>query len=174
MWITCGFLNFSKNSVSILTMSIKNSDDTFGSFICSVCGEKNEVNDLIGTKNRNHCHKCLNSKHLDLDVSGDRASDCLGTMVPIALTFKQEGVDKYGKKKQGELMIVHLCAKCRKISINRLAGDDDDGEVLKLFSKTLILSDEQKESLKQENIEILEEKDKDEVYRQLFGNFIGK
>lgn len=155
-------------------MSIKNSGDTFGPFICSVCGEKNEVNDLIGTKNRNHCHKCLSSKHLDSDVSGDRASDCLGTMVPIALTFKQEGVDKYGRKKQGELMIVHLCDKCRKISINRLAGDDDDGEVLKLFSKTLTLSGEQKESLKQENIEILEEKDKDEVYRQLFGNFVGK
>lgn len=162
-----------KNSVSILTMPIKNSGDTFGPFICSVCGEKNEVNDLIGTKNRNHCHKCLSSRHLDLNVSGDRASDCLGVMVPIALTFKEEGVDKYGKKKQGELMIVHLCDKCRKISINRLAGDDEEGEILKLFSMTLALSDEQKELLRKAKIEILKEEDKNEIYRQLFGNFIG-
>ena len=154
-------------------MPNKNSVDTFGPFICLVCGEKNEISNLIGTKNRNHCRKCLRSKHLDLDIPGDRASNCLGSMTPFALTFKQEGTDKYGKRKQGELMIVHRCDKCRKISINRLAGDDDEGEILKLFSKTLASSDELKESLKQEGIEILEEKDKDEVYRQLFGNFIG-
>ena len=172
MWITCGFLSFAEISDSILTMLTRNSEDTFGPFICSVCGERNEISDLIGTKNRNHCRKCLSSRHLDRDVSGDRASDCLGIMVPVALTFKQEGVDKYGRKKQGELMIVHLCDKCRKISINRLAGDDDEAEILKLFSKTLSLSEAEKESLKEEKIEILEEKDKDEVYRQLFGNFI--
>ena len=159
---------------SILTMFDRNSEKTFGPFICSVCGEKNEINDLIGTKNRNHCRKCLSSKHLDKEISGDRASECDGEMTPMALTFMQEGFDKYGRQRQCEVMVVHLCNKCKEVSINRLTGDDDDGEVLRLFSKTLTLSPDIKAKLKKDDIIVLEEKDKDEVYRQLFGNFINK
>jgi len=68
-------------------------------------------------------------------------------MEPIGLSFKDEGADKYGKKIQGEIMIVHKCQKCEKETKNRIAGDDDTGAIMGLCDK----------------------ENKDEVERQLFG-----
>lgn len=116
------------------------------SFTCSNC--KKVVNRVaIGTHQRNHCPFCLCSLHVDEKVPGDRKSFCHGIMEPIGLTFKDEGFDKYGKKRQGEIMIIHQCIKCGKINRNRVAGDDDPKAILALC----------------------EEKDKEEVERQLFG-----
>src|SRR5688572_9962241 len=84
--------------------------------------------EALGTKNRNHCPKCLWSVHLDLNVPGDRKSKCKGKMEPIFLSFKDEG-----GKKQGELSLVHRCLDCGAISKNRIAGDDDTFEVVNVF-----------------------------------------
>jgi hypothetical protein len=134
---------------------------TKDNFICLHCGEKIGIDRLIGTRQRNHCPFCLWSKHVDLKKSGDRLSNCGNSMEPIGLTFKQEGRDKYGKEKQGELMIVHQCQKCGKISLNRIAGDDSEKEILKLL--------ETPKKLELEKIRILSLEDKEEVKRQLFG-----
>lgn len=115
-------------------------------FICKNCSQKVSIN-AIGTKNRNHCPHCLWSLHVDKKFVGDRSSDCKGLMEPVSITFKDEGIDKYGKKKQGEGMIVHQCRVCGKESKNRIAGDDDAGAILA----------------------ICKEKDRSEVERQLFG-----
>jgi len=90
-------------------------------------------------------------------------------MEPIGLTFKKETIDKYGKKIQGELMVVHLCSFCGKISTNRLASDDDTGVVLELFEKTINSSEEIKEKMAGEGIKLLDKKDEEEVKTQLFG-----
>jgi len=129
-------------------------------FVCGHCGKEVTSNESIGTHQRNHCPFCLWSKHVD-EVPGDRKSDCFGVMMPIALTFKEEGVDKYGKKRQGEIMLVHECTKCHKISYNRLAGDDDEKAIMKIYEDSL--------GKKFENIEciILQEKDHVELNRQL-------
>lgn len=140
-------------------------------FICEGCGREVGTEELIGTKNRNHCPHCLTSKHLDESVSGDRASRCKGKMIPVALTFKKEGFDKYGRERRGELMIVHRCEKCGKFSINRLSGDDDEGAILKLFSEAAANETLRKE-LEGRGITALEEKNKEEVYIQLFGKGI--
>jgi len=140
-------------------------------FICEGCGREVGTEELIGTKNRNHCPYCLTSKHLDELVSGDRASHCKGKMIPVALTFKKEGFDKYGKERRGELMIVHRCEKCNKFSINRLSGDDDEGAILKLFGEAAT-NETLREELKGYGITALEEKNKEEVYLQLFGKGI--
>lgn len=63
-------------------------------------------------------------------------------MEPIGLSFKKECFDKYGRKKQGEIMLVHKCLKCKKISINRLAGDDEPAEILKILRKSSSPQDE--------------------------------
>jgi DNA-directed RNA polymerase subunit RPC12/RpoP len=116
------------------------------SFVCLNC--KKEVNiKAIGTKNRNHCSCCLWSLHVDEKISGDRKSNCHGLMEPVGLTFKDEGVDKYGKKRTGEIMVIHRCVLCGKVSKNRIAGDDNPKTIL----------------------ELSEEKDKEEVRKQLFG-----
>lgn len=140
-----------------------------GGFVCCGCGNRVEFSEEIGTKHRNHCPKCLSSKHLDKEFSGDRAAMCGGCMSPVGLTFKQEGVDKYGKPKKGELMIVHRCGKCGEISINRLAADDDERAVLKAFVDSCSMSEDERKKLADEGIRILDEGDKEEVYIQLFG-----
>jgi hypothetical protein len=121
------------------------------------------INDYIGTSNRNHCNYCLWSKHVD-EEKGDRKAVCHNGMKPIALTFKHEG---YGK--QGELMLVHQCQglDCKKISINRIARDDGNNQVLDIFELSKQLSKQQ--IFDETGITILVHTDEAEIHRQLFG-----
>jgi hypothetical protein len=84
-------------------------------------------------------------------------------MRPIGLTFKQEGVDKYRRKKQGELMLIHECTRCGKISINRIAGDDNPEVILKVFKESKELNPEKIEQLKRTGIRLLTIEDKKEI-----------
>ena len=102
------------------------------SFKCENCDVLVKADEYIGTRNRNHCPNCLYSKHVDEKKPGDRASQCQGIMEPVDITFKKGKVNKYGKEKSGELMIVHRCKKCKKEDRNRIAGDDDSEKILKL------------------------------------------
>jgi hypothetical protein len=67
-------------------------------------------------------------------------------MKPIGLRFKNDG----------ELMIVHRCASCGKISPNRIAGDDFTDAILELI-------------LKESNGDLLTIEDMDEIQMALFG-----
>lgn len=142
--------------------------NTTDNFICSNCKKTVVVTDVLGTKNRNHCPYCLWSKHVDGKV-GDRLSDCNGKMKPVGLTFKEEGVDKYGNKKQGEIMLIHRCEKCVKISINRIAGDDDPEIILKVFENIKLLSNDDKGEILKQGITVLKDSDLFEMKSQLFG-----
>ncbi len=148
-------------------------------FKCLNCGKIVSDSRFMGTENRNHCPFCLWSKHVDIKP-GDRAQLCHGLMKPVGLTFKKSkpnkllrfklaqypakagkfdslspnpplsdtaSRNKYKKEEKGEVMIVHQCLKCEAKTKNRIAGDD---------SPEAILS-------------IVEEKDKKEVEKQLFG-----
>ncbi|MBM3205666.1 RNHCP domain-containing protein, partial [Candidatus Shapirobacteria bacterium] len=117
-------------------------------FQCLACGQWIEADKFIGTHFRNHCPFCLWSQHVDEQKSGDRRSLCHGMMEPIGLTFKNEGFDKYGQRKQGELMVIHLCQDCGHLSINRLAADDKPETVLKIFEASLKLPSKIKNILK--------------------------
>lgn len=123
----------------------------------------------MGTHHRNHCPSCLWSKHVDLDRSGDRKATCQAEMEPIGLTFKKEGVDKYGKLKQGELMVVNQCTQDGKMSINRIAADDNPDMILKIFEDSQKLNKETKKKLAEDKIDLLTPKDETEIKRQLFG-----
>ena len=140
-------------------------------FRCCHCAKEISSSGLVGTKHRNHCPYCLWSKHLDLKKSGDRKSSCKKEMSPIGLTFKHEGMDKYKKIKQGELMLVHRCSNlnCKKISINRIAGDDNPETILRIFQESQRLNLEEKNQLKQNGIEILPIEAKEKILIQLFG-----
>lgn len=91
-------------------------------------------------------------------------------MEPIGLTFKHEGVDKFtGQPKQGEILLIHCCLACDKISLNRIAADDEPEEILKILEKSKTLSQDLLEKLEDQNIRILGEMDEDEIKTQLFG-----
>ena len=97
-------------------MFIKND----GGFICSVCG--NSVPKL-GYTSRNHCNKCLCSRHLD-DQPGDRANPCGGIMRPVSALCGGRG-----------FVIIFKCERCGVIKRNKAADDDDTELLIKLTSE---------------------------------------
>ncbi len=90
-------------------------------------------------------------------------------MEPIGLTFKKEGRDKYGRERKGELMIIHCCQDCQRISINRVAADDDPKAILAVFEKSLKTETELETELEKAGIRLLKEIDREEIRNQLFG-----
>lgn len=138
------------------------------SFQCIHCNTWIPIHSYMGTSHRNHCPFCLWSLHVDDITPGDRRSTCHGEMEPIGLSYKHEGLDKYGNVKQGELMIIHVCSLCGKININRIAGDDDEKTILALLNPHHI-SQQMKTLLNESDIRFLGKKDEDQVQKQLFG-----
>lgn len=105
--------------------------ELLGGFKCCNCRMQVVLHALMGTANRNHCNMCLWSKHVD-EKKGDRKAVCQAGMKPVGLTFKVEGGGR-----TGEIMLIHTCTGCHKISINRIAADDIDYEIISLFRRSL-------------------------------------
>ena len=138
-------------------------------FTCKHCGALvSACSGLSGVINRNHCPYCLHSRHLDLFEAGDRLSACKALMVPIGLTLKKSR-DKYAKGAQGELMLVHWCEGCERISINRIAADDDPILLMEVFDKCF---ENQKFFILCENqgIHLLQKNDRSEIQTRLYGS----
>jgi hypothetical protein len=143
--------------------------NTFGDFVCLACHNFVSAEAaLSGVHNRNHCPYCLSSRHLDLYEAGDRLSACKSRMRPMALALKKTG-KKYNQTNQGELMLIHLCDECGKLSINRIAADDDTGTVLEIFESSLKLNAGIQSLLSQAEITILEAGDGHLVRERLLG-----
>ena len=123
---------------------------------------------LSGVVNRNHCPYCLRSRHLDLHTAGDRLSACKSPMEPVGLTLKRNS-NKYGKEKGGELMLIHRCTACGKLSINRVAADDDADTLYDLFADTLSLDSQTREQLKKSGVILLGPADEGLVRARLYG-----
>lgn len=136
-----------------------------GGFNCSHCKQWVVINSYMGTVNRNHCNICLWSKHVD-ESKGDRKAECHGGMRPIGLTFKHEGAGR-----QGEIMLIHECAGCGVISINRIAADDDNETLLCVYGESDNNQD-RRDNLSAQHIRILTPEDRSEVNVQLFGKRI--
>ncbi len=80
-----------------------------------------------GTKHRNHCPTCLWSRHVDGDRPGDRAADCAAVMEPLAVSVREDG----------EWALVHRCAGCGTVRLNRIAGDDNPLALTRLAIRPL-------------------------------------
>ena len=87
-------------------------------FICENCGF--HVTKL-GYSCRNHCPKCLYSKHIDINP-GDRKETCHGKLEPI-------GIETNSKK---GYVIVFKCQKCGAIRKNKVAEDDNMDLIIEL------------------------------------------
>ncbi len=138
-------------------------------FVCIHCRNPVLAQSWIsGVQNRNHCPYCLRSRHLDLHRPGDRLSACKGVMHPIGMTFKKTR-KKYGSLNGGELMLVHQCQACGKVSINRIAADDDPQAILAVYTASLSLDPELRALLAQNSIQPLCEQDLSVLRRGLLG-----
>ena len=90
-------------------------------FTCEHCGN---VVPKLGYSCRNHCNKCLYSKHVDKNP-GDRAESCHGLLEPIGIEISP---------KKG-YVIVYRCQKCGAIRKNKAAKDDNMDLIIKLSSR---------------------------------------
>ena len=123
---------------------------------------------MAGVKNRNHCPYCMWSRHLDLYEAGDRLSACKMAMQPAALTLKKTN-KKYGVTAAGELMLVHLCTDCGKVSINRIAADDDLDTVLRIYEQSLEMDAYTRLMIENAGIRPLDHTGRPILMAQLFG-----
>ena len=123
---------------------------------------------LAGVNNRNHCPYCLRSRHLDLLKAGDRLSACKAIMEPIGLTMKQRQ-KKYGNGITGELMLIHRCSGCGKLSINRVAADDLTERLMEVFNTSAEMDSHTQQNLVASGIRLLAEAECDLVVNQLHG-----
>ena len=142
---------------------------SFGDFRCGHCGNPvSSMQMLSGVNNRNHCPYCLWSCHLDLYSAGDRLSACKGQMKPIGLTMKKSR-NKYRLDARGELMLIHECAECSTLSINRIAADDDPESILSIFQNSLTYDHQKQHRCEQQNIKMFGNGETQIVYEQLYG-----
>lgn len=138
-------------------------------FTCGQCGfSVTTSREMSGVNNRNHCPRCLWSKHVDEFKAGDRKADCKSRMQPLGLTLKQTP-KRYNRETAGELMLIHRCTGCGKLSINRIAADDDSAVIYQIFNRSLGMTEKWKDLLKDEGIRLLGRTDLTVVYSQLFG-----
>ena len=150
---------------------MRNPAASFGDFRCAHCHIiVSSAHLLSGVNNRNHCPYCLWSCHLDLFAAGDRLSACKAPMRPIGLTMKK-GRNKYQREPRGELMLIHECVECKTLSINRIAADDDSATVMAIFKESLMLGHQIHAICQQYGIVILNAKDTEVVYTQLYGRY---
>jgi len=81
-------------------------------------------------------------------------------MKPIGLTYKQDG----------ELMIIHLCLGCGKISANRIAGDDTPYAIRCLLDTPCTIERHILSRLARYGITVLTQEDQQDVLTVLYGN----
>jgi hypothetical protein len=142
---------------------------SFGDFVCVNC--RNFVSSevlLSGVHHRNHCPYCLSSRHLDLFKAGDRLSACKARMRPVALTQKRTS-KKYPGEQRGEIMLVHQCEGCGKISINRIASDDNAEILMEVFEISCGMKSIEEFIFAENNIHLLTPNDRPILQVQLFG-----
>jgi hypothetical protein len=110
----------------------------FGDFDCCHCRLRVSAEPLLaGVHNRNHCPYCLWSKHVDLLEAGDRLAACKAPMRPVGLTCKHTR-KRYAPAQPGELMLVHRCAACGAVALNRIAADDSPERLWEVFAASLL------------------------------------
>jgi hypothetical protein len=90
-------------------------------------------------------------------------------MEPVGLTIKHNGVDKYGRERGGDIMIVHACTGCGSVNINRIAADDCCDALLMLFKRSQAISHEQRNRIEEAGIRLLQAEQAEQLHTALFG-----
>jgi hypothetical protein len=101
-------------------------------------------------------------------VKAHRLAACKRQMRPVGLAMKKSR-KKYGDTARGELMLIHQCEECGKLSINRIAADDIAERIYEILDGASGLSVDTHHQLKQNGIQPLELEDAAVVKNRLFG-----
>lgn len=90
-------------------------------------------------------------------------------MQPIALVFKNYTVNPFTDRGSGELMIIHQCLNCGRISPNRVSGDDNEYQILSVLKESINLNENISIRLKNQGLELITISNKEEALISLFG-----
>lgn len=138
-------------------------------FRCLNCGRIVPVDpSFSAVHNRNHCPYCLWSRCLDLYRPGDRLSACKQPMRPIGLSLKRSP-KRYPARWGGELLLVHQCVACAKISLNRLAADDLTEGLFTIYQASWQLANQALSQVASREVHLLQASDLEVVRARLFG-----
>jgi hypothetical protein len=89
-------------------------------------------------------------------------------MRPVGLALKRSK-KKYARPGQGELMLIHLCVDCGKVSLNRIAADDDSELIFEVYTSSFALDEHVHTQLYEHGVDALQSQDIHLVQAQLFG-----
>ncbi len=90
-------------------------------------------------------------------------------MRPLALAFKNYEINPFSGRGEGELMLIHQCANCGKLSPNRIAGDDNEYQLLSILRESLSINKGISNQLQNLGLEPIVSKNKEEALISLFG-----
>jgi len=90
-------------------------------------------------------------------------------MQPIALAFKNYEVNPFTGRGSGELMLIHICLSCNQISPNRIAGDDNEYQIITILDDSFTLDNNLMAKIKNLGINIISYENKEDVLSSLFG-----
>ncbi len=90
-------------------------------------------------------------------------------MKPIALSFKNYEVNPFTGRGNGELMIVHQCLSCDQISPNRIAGDDNEYQILSAMEDSFNIDALLMDKIKNLGINLITPGNKKDALISLFG-----
>ena len=96
-------------------------------------------------------------------------SNCCARMQPIAIAFKDYRVNPFTDRGTGELMIIHQCLNCGKLSPNRIAGDDNEYQVLSILKESVNLNEDITTRLRNIGLEPITTFNNEEAFVSLFG-----
>lgn len=132
------------------------------SFKCSHCGlgASSAISAEVGSNHRDHCPRCLWSKHVAKEKLGDRESNCRAGMRPIGITLHRS---------TGEPLIVLRCSGCDVLRTSRCLLDDDVFSIMRVFESSTELDPEIVAQLSEQNILILSASDREILTERLVG-----
>lgn len=90
-------------------------------------------------------------------------------MRPLALAFKDYEINPFTGRGGGELMLIHQCTNCSKLSPNRIAGDDNEYQILCILKGSINLNKGISNQLQNLGLELIVSKNKEEALISLFG-----
>lgn len=90
-------------------------------------------------------------------------------MRPVALAFKDYEINPFTGRGGGELMIIHQCTNCGILSPNRIAGDDNEYQILCLLKESINLNSTLANQLEKLGLILINSENKDEALVSLFG-----
>jgi hypothetical protein len=90
-------------------------------------------------------------------------------MEPLAIAFKDYRVNPFTNKGGGELVIIHQCLTCGRLSPNRIAGDDNEYRILSVIKESINLNENITTQFKNMGLEPITSSNKEEALISLFG-----